>query len=154
MKFRNISDLTNEDLAETPFEFLIMKLNDICLVSLNRKLKQMDLTINQANFLVVINTEESLPQSYISQLLNIRGGSVTKALKRLEEKGFVEINPNPENRSKNIVNITDKGRKVTREFNRTISEIEDEIFKEYSNEEKEKLKIMLRDISKKYFDLK
>lgn len=154
MKFRNISDLSNEDLTETPFEFLIMKLNDICLVSLNRKLKELDLTINQANFLVVINTEESLPQSYISQLLNIRGGSVTKALKRLEEKGFVEINPNPENRSKNIVNITDKGRKVTREFNRTISEIEDEIFKEYSNEEKEKLKIMLRDISKKYFDLK
>ncbi|MBE6491025.1 MAG: MarR family transcriptional regulator [Methanobrevibacter sp.] len=154
MKFRNISDLSNEDLTETPFEFLIMKLNDICLVSLNRKLKELDLTINQANFLVVINTEESLPQSYISQLLNIRGGSVTKALKRLEEKGFVEINPNPENRSKNIVNITDKGRKVTQEFNRTISEIEDEIFKEYSNEEKENLKIMLRDISKKYFDLK
>ena len=154
MKFRNISDLSNEDLTETPFEFLIMKLNDICLVSLNRKLKELDLTINQANFLVVINTEESLPQSYISQLLNIRGGSVTKALKRLEEKGFVEINPNPENRSKNIVNITDKGRKVTQEFNRTISEIEDEIFKEYSNEEKENLKIMLRDISKKYSDLK
>ncbi|WP_407408831.1 MarR family winged helix-turn-helix transcriptional regulator [Methanobrevibacter sp.] len=154
MKFRNISDLSNEDLTETPFEFLIMKLNDICLVSLNRKLKELDLTINQANFLVVINTEESLPQSYISQLLNIRGGSVTKALKRLEEKGFVEINPNPENRSKNIVNITDQGRKVTQEFNRTINEIEDEIFKEYSHEEKENLKIMLRDISKKYFDLR
>lgn len=79
---------------------------------------------------------------------------MTKALKRLEEKGFVEINPNPENRSKNIVNITDKGRKVTQEFNRTINEIEDEIFKEYSHEEKENLKIMLRDISKKYFDLR
>jgi DNA-binding MarR family transcriptional regulator len=86
MKFQNISDLSNEDLDETPFEFLIMKLSDICQVSLNRKLKEMDLTINQANFLVVINTEESLPQSYISQLLNIRGGSVTKALKRLESK--------------------------------------------------------------------
>lgn len=71
----------------------------------------MDLTINQANFLVVINTEESLPQSYISQLLNIRGGSVTKALKRLESKGLVEINPNPENKTKNIVTITDKGKK-------------------------------------------
>ena len=111
MKFRNISDLTNEDLKETPFEFLIMKLNDICLLSLNHKLKELDLTINQANFLVVINTEEKLPQSYISQLLNIRGGSVTKALKRLEAKELVEINPNPENKSKNIVKITDKGKK-------------------------------------------
>ncbi len=153
MKFRNISDLTDKDLKETPFEFLIMKLNDICLVSLNRKLKELDLTINQANFLVVINTEESLPQSYISQLLNIRGGSVTKALKRLEEKGFVEINQNPENKSKNIVKITDKGRSVTQKFVKTINEIEAEIFKDYTSEEKEKLKIMLRDISKKYFEL-
>lgn len=153
MKFRNISDLTDEDLQETPFEFLIMKLNDICMVSLNRKLKELDLTINQANFLIVINTEESLPQSYISQLLNIRGRSVTKALKRLEEKGFVEINPNPENKSKNIVKITAKGRIVTEEFKKAITEIEDAIFKDYTSNEKEKLKIMLRDLSKKYFEL-
>ena len=153
MKFRNIADLTNDDLSETAFEFLIMKLNDICLVSLNRKLKELDLTINQANFLVVINTEESLPQSYISQLLNIRGGSVTKTLKRLEEKGFVEINPNLENKSKNIVKITPKGRNATEEFSRAITEIENEIFKDYTSDEQEKLKIMLRDISKKYFEL-
>lgn len=153
MKFRNISDLTNEDLKETPFEFLIMKLNDICMVSLNRKLKEMDLTINQANFLVVINTEECLPQSYISQLLNIRGGSVTKALKRLESKGLVEINPNPENKSKNIVKITDKGRKASQEFKNTINEIENEIFKDYESDDIEKLKITLRDLSRKYFEL-
>ena len=153
MKFRNISDLTNEDLKETPFEFLIMKLNDICMVSLNRKLKEMDLTINQANFLVVINTEECLPQSYISQLLNIRGGSVTKALKRLESKGLVEINPNPENKSKNIVKITDKGRKASWDFKNTINEIENEIFKDYESDDIEKLKITLRDLSRKYFEL-
>ena len=154
MKFRNISDLTDEDLNETPFEFLIMKLNDICLVSLNNRLKDLDLTINQANFLVVINTEESLPQSYISQLLNIRGGSVTKALKRLDAKGLVEINPNPENKSKNIVKITDKGRNVTNEFIKIIEDIENEIFSDFTSEEKTKLKINLRDLSKKYYELK
>ena len=150
MKFRNISDLSNEDLKEAPFEFLIMKLNDICLVSLNRKLKELDLTINPANFLVVINTEEKLPQSYISQLLHIRGGSVTKALKRLEAKELVKIYSNPENKSKNIVEITDKGRKTTEEFKTLIENIENEIFKKYSDEEKKKLKIMLRDIAKEY----
>lgn len=153
MKFRNISDLTDDDLAETPFEFLIMKLNDICLVSLNNRLKGLDLTISQANFLVVINTEECLPQSYISQLLNIHGGSVTKALKRLEAKGLVEINPNPENKSKNIVKITDKGRKVTGEFKKLINEIENDIFSDFTSKEKEKLKISLRNLSKKYSEL-
>lgn len=153
MKFRNISDLTDDDLAETPFEFLIMKLNDICLVSLNNRLKCLDLTISQANFLVVINTEECLPQSYISQLLNIHGGSVTKALKRLETKGLVEINPNPENKSRNIVKITDKGRKVTGEFKKLINEIENDIFSDFTSKEKEKLKISLRNLSKKYSEL-
>lgn len=153
MKFRNISDLTDDDLAETPFEFLIMKLNDICLVSLNNRLKGLDLTISQANFLVVINTEECLPQSYISQLLNIHGGSVTKALKRLEAKGLVEINPNPENKSRNIVKITDKGRKVTGEFKKLINEIENDIFSDFTSKEKEKLKISLRNLSKKYSEL-
>lgn len=153
MKFRNISDLTDDDLAETPFEFLIMKLNNICLVSLNNRLKGLDLTISQANFLVVINTEECLPQSYISQLLNIHGGSVTKALKRLEAKGLVEINPNPENKSRNIVKITDKGRKVTGEFKKLINEIENDIFSDFTSKEKEKLKISLRNLSKKYSEL-
>ena len=152
MKFRNISDLSDEDLKETPFEFLIMKLNDICMVSLNRKLKELDITINQANFLIVINTEESLPQSYISKLLNIHGGSVTKALKRLEAKQLVEISKNPKNKSKNIVKITDKGRKLTKEVIYVIENIENEIFDGYDIEEKEKLKIMLRDLSKKYND--
>ena len=153
MKFRNISDLSDEDLDETPFEFLIMKLSDICQVSLNRKLKELDLTINQANFLVVINTEESLPQSYISQLLNIRGGSVTKALKRLESKGLVEINPNPENKTKNIVKITDKGKKTAKDFKNNIKSIENELFKKYDDNEKEKLKMMLRDIAKEYYNM-
>ena len=153
MKFRNISDLSNDDLKETPFEFLIMKLNDICMVALNRKLKELDITINQANFLVVINTEESLPQSYISKMLNIHGGSVTKSLKRLEAKQLVEITANPENKSKNIVSITDNGRKVTREFIDTIENIENEVFEDYTMEDIEKLKIMLRDLSKKYFNL-
>jgi len=153
MKFRNISDLTNEDLRETPFEFLIMKLNDICQVSLNNKLKELDITVNQANFLVVINTEECLPQSYISRLLNIHGGSVTKALKRLKSKQLVEIKANPKNKSKNIVTITDKGREITRQFISAIDSIENEIFRDYSSEEKENLKIMLRDLSKKYYEL-
>lgn len=153
MKFKNISDLSNEDLNETPFEFLIMKLNDICIVSLNRKLKELDLTINQANFLVVINTEECIPQSYISNLLNIHGGSVTKLLKRLESKNLVDIMPNPENKSKNIVKITEKGRKITKEFIKIIDKIENEVFKDFNNDEKEDLKIILRDLSKKYYNL-
>ena len=78
---------------------------------------------------------------------------MTKGLKRLEEKGFIEIKPNPENKSKNIVTITDKGRKVTQKFNRTIDSIENEIFEDYTPQEKEKLKIMLRDLSKKYYEL-
>ena len=86
-------------------------------------------------------------------MLNIRGGSVTKALKRLEAKGLVEINPNPENKSKNIVKITDKGRKTTKEFKTMIENIENGIFEKYSDEEKKKLKIMLRDIAKEYDNL-
>ena len=78
MKFRNISDLTNDDLKETPFEFLIMKLNDICLVNLNKQVKEIDLTINQANFLVVINTEECLPQSYIHNCLTFMAEALQK----------------------------------------------------------------------------
>ena len=153
MKFKNISELSNGDLEETLFEFLIMKLNDICIVSLNRKLKELDLTINQANFLVVINTEECIPQSYISNLLNIHGGSVTKSLKRLESKNLVEIMPNPENKSKNIVKITEKGRKITKEFIKTIDDIENEVFYDFSDNQKQDLKIILRDLSKKYHDL-
>ena len=86
-------------------------------------------------------------------MLNIHGGSVTKALKRLEAKGLVEINPNPENKSKNIVKITDKGRKTTLKFVKIINDIENEVFSDFTIEEKEKLKINLRDLSKKYYEL-
>lgn len=153
MKFKNITELPDEELKNTPFEFLILKLSDICIVALNKQFKDLDITLNQANFLIVINTEKTIPQSYISQLLNIHGGSVTKALKRLENKNLVEITQNPKNKSKNIVKITEKGKEVTNEFIKIINQIEDKIFSEYSNEEKEKLKVTLRELSKKYYEL-
>ncbi len=153
MKFKNITELPDEELENTPFEFIIQKLHEICTVNLNQKLKELDLTINQANFLLVINTEETLPQSYISSLLNIQRGSVTKALKRLENKGLVEISPNPENKSKNYVKITKKGRQVTKEFNNQIKEIEDNIFENYTSEERLKLKITLRNLFERYDNL-
>lgn len=153
MKFKNITELPDEELENTPFEFIIQKLHEICTVNLNQKLKELDLTINQANFLLVINTEETLPQSYISSLLNIQRGSVTKALKRLENKGLVEISPNPENKSKNYVKITKKGRQVTKEFNNQIKEIEDNIFENYTSEEILKLKITLRNLFERYDNL-
>ena len=61
MKFKNISDLSNEDLNETPFEFLIMKLNDICIVSLNRKLKELlneyiNVLANKGSYKSLINS--------------------------------------------------------------------------------------------------
>ena len=57
------------------------------------------------------------------------------------------------NKSKNIVKITEKGKEVTKEFVKIINQIEDEIFSEYTNEEKEKLKVTLRELSKKYYEL-
>ena len=153
MKFKSITELPNKELKNTPFEFIILKLSDIYIVALNKQFKDLDITLNQANFLIVINTEKSIPQSYISQLLNIHGGRVTKALKRLENKNLVEIFPDPKNKSKNIVKITEKGKEVTKEFVKIINQIEDEIFSEYTNEEKEKLKVTLRELSKKYYEL-
>ena len=66
---------------------------------------------------------------------------------------MVEIFPDPKNKSKNIVKITEKGKEVTKEFVKIINQIEDEIFSEYTNEEKEKLKVTLRELSKKYYEL-
>jgi DNA-binding MarR family transcriptional regulator len=51
------------------------------------------------------------------------------------------------------VKITDKGRKTTKEFKCIIENIENEIFEKYNDKEKEKLKIMLRDIAKEYDNL-
>ena len=44
---------------------------------------------------------------------------------------MVEIFPDPKNKSKNIVKITEKGKEVTKEFVKIINQIEDEIFSEY-----------------------
>lgn len=66
---------------------------------------------------------------------------------------MVEIFPDPKNKSKNIVKITEKGKEVTKEFVKIINQIEDEIFSEYTNEEKEKLNVTLRELSKKYYEL-
>ena len=48
------------------------------------------------------------------------------------------------------VKITDKGRKITEKFKVFIEDIENDLFEKYSADEKEKLKIMLRDIAKEY----
>jgi DNA-binding MarR family transcriptional regulator len=54
--------------------------------------------------------DETLSVTDLAGVLNVTKGAVSQTLKKLDKRGLVEKNPDPENSSRSIVSLTTKGK--------------------------------------------
>lgn len=76
---------------------------------LNKKVKDENLSYGLQPILVKIYKEEKIIQEELAKAFNLNESTITRNLKKLEEKGFVERIP--EKRTK-IIKVTQKGAKT------------------------------------------
>ena len=78
---------------------------------LNEKVKDENLSYGLQPILVKIYKEENIIQEELARAFNLNESTITRNLKKLEEKGFIERIPNK--RTKKI-RVTENGAKVAR----------------------------------------
>ena len=81
-------------------------------VHLNNEIKDLELTAGQVPFLIHLSHKEGITQDDLAVHLHIDKGTVARALKKLEDNGFIYREINPQNRRRYLLFLTEKGRQI------------------------------------------
>lgn len=111
----------------------------------NKNLQQYNLTQSQMDVLVYLKHHENstVTQRDLEAGLGLKNPTITGILNRLENKNLITRETNSNDRRSKIIKITDKSKSVIEKTYIHIEELESEIVKGFSDEEKEELAILL-----------
>ena len=104
----------------------VMRAHQIMLGRVDDELRDWDLTFARYEVLMLLHFSKrgALPLGVIGSRLQVHPTSVTSAVDRLEEQGFVRREPHPEDRRAKLAVLTDEGRETalaaTERLNKTV----------------------------------
>lgn len=107
---------------------------------LEKRLKQYDVSFNEQIMLMYISKKEHINQDNIAKNFITDKGTVAKAIKKLEEKGFIIRKENPSNKRENIITLSTKGQDIICYMNKLLIEWQEIVFKDFSEEEIDQMK--------------
>lgn len=97
---------------DIPLGVFISIIHRTRLIHLNNEMKDLELTAGQVPFLMHLSHKEGITQDNLAVHLHIDKGTVARALKKLEDNGFIYREINPQNRRKYLLFLTEKGRQI------------------------------------------
>lgn len=98
-------------------------------ILVNHKLKPYNLGSGQHIFLINIASNEGINQKELTSLVKIDKATTAKALKKLEEHGYIYRQCDDSDRRYNKLFLTEKGHEVMPVINDILNEITDELVK-------------------------
>lgn len=147
-----MADLNFDD-ERINFTPLIMYIDYIHLLQDDYYKKNLkNITPRDVTYLMNIFYHQNCSQKDLSELLFVSEANVAQIIKRLEKNEFIKRTPDTENKSRKIINLTEKGKLTIFSLLKEMYEWEGEFFKDYPLEDVEKLKRMLYDYSQKAID--
>jgi len=90
------------------------------------KFSKLDLG-HDVRYIMYIYDNPNCSQEDLVNMFGQSKGNIAKILRKLEDKGFIERQTNPENRRKYMLNTTDKGRELVPKFRKISKEWEIEV---------------------------
>jgi DNA-binding MarR family transcriptional regulator len=113
--------------------FTIVQTGKLLLRTINGTFANLtsDITFEQMGVLYYIsrNKEKEMIQQDIAELMDKTKSAVLRSIDLLEEKGFVKRLPVPGDRRKNVIELTDTGKKIIETMHTTFL-AQDEVLKE------------------------
>lgn len=101
----------------------------------------------QYQFLRVLYEEEGLTQEDLSYILNIDKATTARALKRLEDEGYILRKRSAEDKRANVIKLTPKALEIKDEFLGVFKLWEKQITEVLNEEEREKTLNLLKKIA-------
>ncbi len=111
-----------------------------------------NITPRDYTYLANIFYHQNCSQKDLAELLFVSESNVTQIIKRLEKNGLITREIDEKNKSRRILNLTDKGKEIFFRLMKEIYEWEAKFFEKYAPEDVEKFKKMLYDYSQAAID--
>ena len=108
-----------------------------------------NITPRDVTYLMNIFYYPNSSQKDLSDLLFVSESNVTQIIKRLDKNNFILRTADESNKSRKIINLTEKGKIIVFKLLKDMYEWECEFFSDYSPEEVEKFKKMLYEYAQK-----
>lgn len=115
-------------------------------VFINRELSKYDLSVGQFMFLLDLYIKDGKNQEEISDNLKIDKGTTARAIKKLEEQGFVIRIKNENDKRSNKIYLTDKAKDIKENVFDILDDWNHKISMILTKEEEETMKNILKKV--------
>lgn len=134
--------------AKRNLGFLIKQINNNYEREFNKALKKMGLTASQCEVLDYLfhSKEKRVCVKDVQKALGFKQPTVTGILTRMEEKQFVEISENGEDKRRKNIYLTENAYDIRRKMERERRKVEQKLVEDLSEEEKDQAQILLKKI--------
>ena len=143
---KKLLENTPEDI---PLGVFISIIHRTRIIHLNNEMKDLEITAGQVPFLMHLSHKEGITQDDLAVHLHIDKGTVARALKKLEDNGFIYREINPQNRRKYLLFLTEKGRHIVPKIHQINKEWEKSVCFDLSDVEYIKLLNTLQTLAMK-----
>jgi MarR family transcriptional regulator, temperature-dependent positive regulator of motility len=118
-------------------------------IYLNNSVKLAGLSYGQFFAILLLSKEENITQDRIADTFYLDKGTVARAVKKLEESGYICRTQDPENRRAHKLNLTVEGRQIIPLVFEIVNKWEKTVCEDFSDDELKKLYSMLRTICRR-----
>jgi DNA-binding MarR family transcriptional regulator len=109
----------------------------------NEGLAQMDARKWHYAALVALNESGPVSQAELSKRTGIYRSDLVSVINELAERGFVERAPDPADRRRNVITVTERGRGHLERLDKLITELQDDVLAPLTRPEREQLTDLL-----------
>lgn len=136
-----------DKILSTPLTLYMEYLNLRHQSFIKERMKDLDISPGGFTYLVNIYYHENISQRELAEVLFVSEANVAKIVKKLEKNGYIERLPDEDNKSRNILKLTEKGRSTTCTLIRMTHVWEEKVTNYLSDGQIDKLKEMLYDLT-------
>lgn len=129
----------------TRYGYLIRVLENCMGQAMNNALSSMDLTAAQGHIMGFITHRKNPPCARdIEEVFQLSHPTVSGILSRLEQKSFIEMRPDAQDRRCKRIYILEKGLQLEETMHQTIRATEEKLVENFSEEEKTQFAALLQ----------
>lgn len=123
------------NMKDLNFDQALFRINKLYTEKTNSNLKEFNVTRSDMSFLLTLNEMGEITQKELAESRNLNNATVTRALERLEKKGFVKrVDDENDKRKKNVL-LTSEGKETLNKILKKHEEYKKVIFEDFNENE-------------------
>ena len=142
---------TRDEILDMSLGSLISTVSRAYLFFLFHEIEKYGIHGGQFQFLKTLSKKDSISQDELAHIYHNHESTIARALKKFEDAGMVARNVDKNNRRKNVITITEKGRDIVNNIQLMDEKWENNL-KSLDFGEKNKLKELLRTLTLEALD--